>query len=123
MVDLLDKIKATYIAIAFITLAMSIFWWWFLVLSAIIMLSYNILRKAKPKKSDHELLAFTKEFKETVYKGGLNTALLKLLKSNSAPKDIKELSKRIMLGQVDFGGSRICEDKNIQEQSHRKMCR
>ncbi len=111
----MDKIKAVYISIALATLAMSILWWWLLVLSAIIMLAYGMLPGSRPKNRDHELLAFTKEFSESVRKEGLNPALSRTLSAQSAPKEIKELSKSIMLGKVDFSDSLPCEDKNTKE--------
>jgi hypothetical protein len=104
-----------YLIVTSITLAMALIRWWFLILSAMISVAYNLLCRSDSKKRDHELLAFAKEFREMSRGEGLNAALAGSLKSDSAPKELRELSKKMMLGQISLGDSRLCEDKNTRE--------
>jgi len=111
----LNKPKMIYLIATSITLVMSLIHWWFLIISAMGSVAYGLLCKSGSKRRDHELLAFAKEFREISHRDGLNAALSRSLKSDSAPKELKELSGRMMLGQVSIGDSRLCEDKNTRE--------
>ncbi len=111
----MNKSKIIYLAFTSITLLMSLIQWWFLVPSAIGTIAYGVLCRSNSKKRDHELLAFAKEFREMNHKDGISAALSRTAKSNSAPKELKELSKRMMLGQISLGDSRLCDDKNTRE--------
>ena len=104
-----------YIAVILVTLSMSIIQWWFLALSAVIALAYSSFRKTGPKNKNLELLAFAKDLKESINSNGLNAALYRSIKSSTAPKEIKELSRELMLGKVAFGNPKCCEDKKTEE--------
>lgn len=111
----MDKLKITYLLAVSIALAMSIISWWLLVAAAGISIVYNLAGTPHSRKSDHKLLAFAKEFKEDIYERGLNAALSRSIRSDSAPNELKELSKRAMLGEIGPAMPIHCEDDNTKE--------
>lgn len=88
--------------------------WGFLIISAVFSLLYTYFQSKRGKNSDYQILSFCNELYRCYAKKGMGKALAECAKLGSAPNEIKELSKRNVLGDIE-NNCKSSSDPNIRE--------
>lgn len=97
------------------SLALSLVRWEAMIASAAIALAYGFLRRSRHARGYNELLAFARELDRELSGKCLSAALREASRSPSCPKELRDISRRSMLGDFEQNARHASADPETRE--------